>query len=221
LPARGECALSARIEPSPDLSDVATRAKSEGRRAEPLEPSIIFLQNHGLIVSAENYETVISLTEDVLEKLEQRSGCCMDEYKLTTKLAQLFDYKYVAYLSQDSYFKKILRESPEYFHAARFFPDAVVYCGLSCLFIHDLTDKTSIWEYQKNHADIPKIIIFEENIFFIAKNLSKAREIEEVFKANLNILSIAAKIDGNIEFFSQEECLYLSSWESEKYRKNI
>lgn len=183
--------------------------------------NIIFLQNHGLIVSAENYETVISLTEEVLKKIEQFTGCYMDEYKMVTRVSQLFDYKFAAYLSQDSYLKKILMEDPKYFYAARFFPDAVVYCGFTCLFINNLSNKNAILEYQKAYGDIPKIIVFEENIFFIAKNLRKAREIEDVFKANLNILSIADKIDGNIEFFSQEECAYLSSWESEKFRKNI
>ena len=183
--------------------------------------SIIFLQNHGLIVSAENYETVILLTEEILKKLEQYVGFFMDEYKIATKIALLFDFKYVAYLSQDSYLKKILREHTEYFYAARFFPDAVVYCGLGCLLLNNLADRNTILEYQKTYGDAPKIVVFEENIFFIAKSLRKACEIEDVFKANLNILSIADKIDGNIEFFSQEECSYLSSWESEKFRKNL
>lgn len=183
--------------------------------------NIIFLQNHGLIVSAESFNKVISLTEDVLEKLEQYVGCRMDEYKIATKISQLFDYKFIAYLSQESYLKKVLREKPEFFSALRFFPDAVVYCGLNCLFIHDISNKDAILEYQKTYGDIPKIIVFEEKIFFIAKSLHKAREIEDVFRANLNILSIADNINGNVEFFSNEECLYLSSWESEKFRKNL
>jgi Uncharacterized conserved protein len=174
---------------------------------------IIFLQNHGLIVSARDYKAVIDVTEQVLIRLEQYVECCLDPYKLSTKISKLFDFKYVAYLSQDRLLQEFMINRSELFYTARFCPDTVVYCGTSCVELKNL--------HHVFTQEGVKIILYDNKIFFLANSVRKARECEEVFKAHLMTLVMAEGIEGNVEFFSEAECNYLMSWDAEKYRQGV
>ena len=54
-------------------------------------PKIIFLQNHGLIISSNNINDIQKITELVLERVEKYLKIDMKKYKLTNKISKLIN----------------------------------------------------------------------------------------------------------------------------------
>ena len=100
-----------------------------------------------------------------------------------------------------------------------FCPDSLVFCGVSALIIRDLIDTKAFQDYKKKYFDLPKVIIFNQHIFFIAVNIKKAKEMEEVMKLHIMVLEKNKK--NNKNFLGFKELLYLNNWEAENYRKKI
>ena len=186
-------------------------------------PPIIFLQNHGLIITSNNKEDIKELTEYVLEKIERYLKIDMNKYKLTNKITKLFntiDINFnISYLCEDTFLNEQLKTNEKLFFSRPFCPDSLVYCGISAVKIHDLVDTKSLLSYEEHFHTLPKVIIFNNKLFFIAENIRKTKEIEEMFKSHIMVLAINKYSQNN--FLKREELSYLSNWEAEKYRQNI
>ena len=184
------------------------------------KPKITFLQNHGLIISSDNYDEIKSLTEMVLEKIENYLNIDMNKYKLVTKVSELLksvdnNFNKVTYLSED----KLLNElSTKEILQEPFCPDKLVFCGVSGVELKTINDKSSIENYQSKYYELPKIIIFKGNIFCIADNIKKAKEVEEVLKFHSLVIRYSNE---DINYLEEDELAYLSNWEAEKYRQKL
>ncbi len=186
-------------------------------------PNIIFLQNHGLIITSPHKHDIARLTEYVLEKIENYLKIDMSRYKLTNKITYLLNSvqksNNISFLSEDIYLNEQLKKNRELFFQTPFCPDSLVFCGISSVTIEDLFDITSLKNYKEKYFEFPKVIIFQDNLFFRAPNIKKAKEIEEVFKFHIMVLKQNIKNDKN--FLEVEELAYLSNWEAEKFRQKL
>lgn len=95
----------------------------------------------------------------------------------------------------------------------------MVFCGVSAVVTEDLFDISSLESYKEKYFELPKVIIFEKNLFFIAPNIKIAKEMEGVMKFNIMVLEQSVKSDKN--FLELEESASLSDWEAEKYRQEL
>ena len=185
-------------------------------------PKIIFLQNHGLIISSDDKDYVIDQTEHVLKNIEKYLNIDLSRYKSTTELSNLLrsirKHDNISYFSEDAFLKESLIKNRAIFLKRPFCPDSLVYCGMNCVEIYDFADATPVKNYLNQHGELPKVIICEDNVFFIAPSVKKAKEIEEVFKFHIMVLS---QNSGDVNFLNLEELLYLSNWEAEKYRQKL
>ena len=183
-------------------------------------PNIIFLQNHGLIITSNHFEDIKKLTEYVLDKIEKYLNADMSIYKLTNEVSEFVnedeDYKYVSYLSEDKYLNEKIESS--YLTSLPFCPDKMVYCGVKPLVINDEA-KELVNKYKKEFYDVPKVVVYKNRLFFVAKNTKKAKEIEDVFK--FHIMSLELNKDKNINYLTNDEIKYIGNWEAEKYRQNL
>ena len=186
-------------------------------------PKIIFLQNHGLIVSSSQPEETQILTDLVLNKIEQYLELDMNRYKLTNKISNLINNieknSEITYLVEDDYLNQQLIEKKRLFMETPFFPDSVVFCGASVFILKDLSDTSEFDNYIAKYNELPKVIIFKNYIFLRALNIKKAKEIEEVLKFQIMVLEKNLKNEKN--FLNIEEVNYLTNWEAENYRKKI
>jgi len=186
-------------------------------------PKIIFLQNHGLIVSSSQPEEIQLLTDLVLNKIEQYLELDMSRYKLTNKISDLIntikENSEITYLVEDDYLNQQLIEKKRLFMETPFFPDSVVFCGASVFILKDLSNTSEFDNYIAKYNELPKVIIFKNYIFLRALNIKKAKEIEEVLKFQIMVLEKNLKNEKN--FLNIEEVDYLTNWEAEKYRKKI
>lgn len=179
-------------------------------------PEIIFLQNHGLIVSADSMEAVQQITEDVVGKCGEWCGVDFGRYQRITAIAAFVGDGSVAYLCEDCAIMDLLKTQPHLFSRKPYCPDSFVFCGAMPLVVENLCDAEPLEAYRKHYHDAPKVILHGGQIYFLAKNIKKAREIEEVYKGHLLAL---ASMKGQVNYLNDDELAYLGGWEAEKYRR--
>ncbi|MFC1510643.1 class II aldolase/adducin family protein [Candidatus Omnitrophota bacterium] len=186
------------------------------------KPHICFLQNHGLIISCDDADQVIQTSEAVLKKIEQQCGINLTAFKHTNHISSLMKAKtrlnLLCFHVCDPFITESLSQHKEYFFSKPFCPDTLVYCGVvACeLDFHD--QQNCINEYINKYHDAPKVIIFEDNVYLMAPSIHKARQMEELLKFHLMVLT---HNNGNVTTLSDDEIHYLSNWEAEKYRQEI
>ena len=178
--------------------------------------NVIFLLNHGIIITSNDIKKVHILLEDIIQKFENFQHINFDKYKLTNKISNIinnsFNLSNITYLCDDKIINDYLLNKKEIFKMKISFPDALIYCGVKILFnINNLNDYINLL------GEAPKIIVENNLIYINSHNLQKCKEIEDVFKSNIMILDT----DFNKNFLSFEEICFLNNWDAEKYRKNL
>ncbi|AUP79386.1 class II aldolase/adducin family protein [Flavivirga eckloniae] len=183
------------------------------------KPSIICLQNHGLIITSDDFESIQELTENFISKVEIFLKIDFSRYKITNFLSKEIN-KYskevlTTYLSEDEYINNVLKTAKELFFKKPFCPDGYVFCGYKAL---EYKGSNSILEYINEYKQLPKLIVFNSFLYIVSKDLKKAKMIEDVCKNNLMILQETKE---DIVFLDNSEISYLGNWEAEKYRQNL
>ena len=185
--------------------------------------NIVFLKNHGLIVSGKNVDEVIELHEKILNTLEDRLKINMQAYRNSTylyKKLENFIENNIVYLCENSRIKSF-KENNDNIDKVNycFSPDSLIYCNKKILVLNKNDD---VLETAKNHIlkyGNANVIFFENEFYIIAPNKKKAKEIESVLSFNLQVLELNRNYEINL--LSEEEQNFLLNWDSEKYRKNL
>lgn len=183
---------------------------------------IIFLQNHGLIVSSDKYEEIYTLTEQVANKLAHKMSMDLTRYENVTRLQTLVENHWdslpVIHCSDDEIIKNMLANESETLEVWPFCPDTLIYCGVSPVYLSDINDAAPLNNYYKKYSEPAKIIILNKQVYFVSVSLKKAAESEALFKFHL----LAASTNtAEINRLSIEEISYLNNWDAEKYRQKI
>jgi len=185
-------------------------------------PKIVILQNHGLIITSNNKEEIYSLTEYVIEKIEAYLKLDLSIYKLTTQISNALhrveNSQSITYLSEDRFLNTALNRNKKLFLKPPFCPDSLVYCGIGAVEIDKLSDAKTIQDYKEKYYVTPIIIIYQNNLFIVAQSIKKAKEIEDVLKFQIMVLTHNHL---NVSFLASDELAYLSNWEAEKFRQKL
>lgn len=185
---------------------------------------IIFLINHGIIITSDDYDSILLKLEELLNIFEINQNLDFNNYKLTNKISNIIsnninkndanNIENISYLCEDKIINNYLLNKKELFTEAITFPDALIYCGLKILFIVSLEE---IKNYLYKYNEPPKVIVYNELIYIINISIQKCKETEDVLKSNLMILDT----DNEKTYLTNEEICYLNNWDLEKYRKML
>jgi len=178
---------------------------------------IIFLKNHGIIITTDVYDNLISTLEYVLEIFEREQHLKLDSYKYVNQISNHINkthYDHITYLCQDKVINDYFIIKKELFLEKITFPDALIFCGIKILFMDQLDGIDTYFEIYKEY---PKVVIINGLIYIINISIQKCKDTEDVLKGNLMVL------DNNMEktYLTNEEICYLNNWDAEKYRKNV
>ncbi|WP_322923927.1 class II aldolase/adducin family protein [Paenibacillus campi] len=206
--------------PGVELALAMQHKLTEYRQQHADDPQLVFLQNHGLIVSANTVDEVLELNEQVLSILEQNEQVDFSRYKQTNQISNLInaigDTTYIAYLSEDQYIAQWAKDQ-QLIQTTPFCPDGYVFCGARVVELAQL-EQQAIEQYMATYHECPKVIIYNSQVFLIANNVKKAREMEDVFKFHLMTLHYG---QAKVNTLAAEEIRYLGNWEAEKYRQKL
>ena len=192
--------------------------------ARGADKTIVFLQNHGLVVSGDDGDEVIGKTEHVLARIAEYLELDDSAYRAATQLYRMIGKidalaGNIVYLSENRYLSReyagsSLVEQGMWEHA--FCPDCVVYAGKKLLWLKKEYDRQDILDFMDAHG-LPALVYYEGHFYILAESVKKAQEIE-------NVMSFAARVQyvnrGHKMHYlnhAQEEELLI--WDAEKYRR--
>ena len=196
------------------------------QKSQGAEGSVIFLANHGLVVSGDHGDAVIRQTEQVLEKIAEYLGMDDSAYRAATELWQTIQQidvlaENIVYVSENRYLSREfagseLVEKGSWEHA--FCPDCVVYANKKMLQLKKGYDRQDILDFIGKHG-IPALVYYEGRFYILAESVRKAQEIE-------NVMSFAARVQlGNVgygmNYLSGAQEDELLNWDAEKYRRQM
>lgn len=177
--------------------------------------SIILMANHGIIVTSDVYEDILTILNNLLVKCENYIDVKFDKYKIVNNISKILNNltgnDYISMLSDDNVITSNIKE----INFESSFPDKVIFCGHELLKTNLSELKENIIKFISINNDSPKIIIIETNIYIISTSINKCRDIESILKSMI-------LINKNSEtYLSNDECEKLNNLDSEKFRKEI
>lgn len=150
------------------------------------------LENHGIIATSNDITKLIEMTEKVADKIEKYLKLDFTHYKNTTLI-----YNHLCSIGYDGLSVLLCEDQTIYRFLKKFNnkmpnrplnPDNLLYCGVSPLSINR-NIKTSLKNYIKKFKEYPRTIQFNNKVYFVAPNILKAKEVEDVFKSHLYLYS--------------------------------
>ena len=188
----------------------------------PQKANIVFLKNHGLIVSGKNMDEVIELHESILETLENKLKVNMQAYRNSTflfKKLEDFIENNIVYLCENSRIKNFIENNSIKDVNYCFSPDSLIYCNKKILLLNKDDDMLEVIKNHNLKYGNFNVVYFENELYIVAPNVKKAKEIESVLSFNLQVLELNK--NDEMDFLTEEEQNFLLNWDSEKYRKNL
>lgn len=177
--------------------------------------NVVFLQNHGIVVSAETADEVIKLTEDIIGKIEKRLGIENKKYHAATELFEAFPNS-IIWTVNDMHVLEAYQKLKGVWNFA-FCPDCVVFLGKRMLVLREnILDE--IDKFQEAYGN-PVVIDYHGNLYIVALSVKKAFEIQSVLSFSAQIAMQNQEYEMN--YLSEQEQNFLMNWEVEKYRRNM
>lgn len=188
-----------------------------------VKSDIIFLKNHGLIVSGDSPEFVKNTTEEVLAKIENYLQLDMSAFHNATKIYDVarnvkeLEQKIVC-LSEHSQVMNALKLNNGNMWDYQFCPDCLVYCGLKALNLRENFIEQDFTDHIRKYG-IPVILTYKNNVYILTDSVKKAKDIEAVLAFSARVY--AGNVKNKLNLLSEQECNFLLNWDAEKYRQNM
>ncbi len=174
-------------------------------------PEIIFMENHGLIVTSDNKEYCLELHNKVNNRIKDYLEISEDYPEIIIKKEERMKDKSQEdiHISSTEYLKNFFKDNKtdnSYFEKNVLYPDQLVY----------LNDSISI------NSERNKLNIYTKTgeLIYYA-NYQEALTIEETLLAYLYVINKIKDSRLNVKSMTKEEVDYIRNWESEKYRKTM
>lgn len=195
---------------------------SESKQHEKVFP-IIFLKNHGMIVSGETAREVIEITETILQKTEKMVGIDCKAYHHAYELYQKFkdygiDKEKIIVKAENKWVLDTYEKLGYSLWDYQFCPDCLVFCGKKSFRYEEACSQEEMENFIKSYG-VPVLIQYGHDLFIRAESVKKAREIESVlaFSAQVFLFNQGRPL----ELLSDQEQDFLLNWDAEKYRQAI
>ena len=196
------------------------------QQGQGADGTIVFLQNHGLVVSGDSGDEAIAKTEEVLAKIADYLGVDDRACRAATELYRTIGEidvlaGNIVYLSENRYLSqeyagRELVEQGVWEHA--FCPDCVVYANKKLLWLQKEYKRQDILDFIEEWG-IPTLVYYEGSFYILAESVKKAQEIE-------NVMSFAARVQycnkgQKMNYLSGAQRDELLNWDAEKYRRKM
>ena len=210
------------------------------RAEDGAEPSIIWLQNHGIFVAANSIEEVKVLYTKVLDTLEkavkfpvpteERATCSCTE-KVLPGIRMILSTEGLKTLKvrKNALVKHFYdTEEAQAKIAKPFTPDAIVYCKSNYIFLNDEEPEAVLAEAAKQIPAFaakfgyqPKVILIKGiGLVAVGDNAAQCDIILDVFEDSMKIAYYAESFGGPHPM-TQAQIDFIDNWEVENYRRSV
>jgi len=204
-----------------------------------VKPEIVFLQNHGIVISAadkdaifRHYDRITGVLSRYFGRLDHGDGPERppDGAALSTLADVLHDAGLPGRkvkLATSPVISAVVKDcgAAQRLLAARpLYPDQIVYCGATplCLDANPSQKKLTaeVEDFVSRTGHLPRMIVFAGNcVALIGESEKELTAIEETLEAHLKVLLLLSR-KGDPLYLDAEEVTYITNWESEKYRRS-
>ena len=228
-------------DPGYVLSGVVDQRISEFKKKHGKHPQIIFLENHGLFVGADNVEEIKELHKQIIETIrsELEETLKIEKKTIDTRITGILpairmmmtgEGVKTAGIRNNSlmeYYSKSIERFREVSIPAT--PDMVVFCKPSWLYIENTTSvedlikevKKKINDFKIKHDYYPNILVLKNiGVIGLDENDHSLSMLLDVFEDLLKVNHYAKKF-GGYKPLTPEHIEFIDEWEVEKFRRNI
>lgn len=167
-------------------------------------PEVIFMENHGLVVTSDDSQKCVELHKEVNDTIKAYLGIIEEFPKI-----ELFNVDENTVISKSSFLSDYFKGremSAGFFDEIVLYPDQLVY----------LNGSVSVNEMSK------KLNINTETGEIIYKtNPAEAQTIEETLLAYIYVVKMIKEKELPLKTMSEKEIYFIRNWESEAYRKSL
>lgn len=200
-----------------------------------IQPDIIFLGNHGIVVCGSDAKDLYRKTDRLINSVKTHFKSKLpsiveyspdaDTGELLGKLNNYFKNLDLVPLFRNNELIQSIVGDEEYFKksARPFTPDNVVYCKSEYLFsVGDAENLIADIElFKQDRGYLPRVIALErKGILSAASDRTAAETILDVFQDMLKIKLLSENFGGP-RFLNDEQVQFIDNWEAENYRRSI
>ena len=162
-------------------------------------PEVIFMKNHGLVVTGEYKDRVKAVNTDVNETIRNYFGLA-DDFRSVTLVPTETGFKsntkiVTDFVKDNKLDKAVLDETPLY-------PDQLVY--LNNILGHS-----------------PNTLVVDGGNVYYNTDKKQATTLEETLAAYLFVVSTVKKAGLTVSTMNEKEVYFINNWEAEKYRRSV
>ena len=162
-------------------------------------PEVIFMKNHGLVVTGDYIDRVKAVNTDVNETIRNYFGLA-DDFRSVKLVATETGFKsetplVVNFVKENVLNKELLDETPLY-------PDQLVYLN-------------NILAYS------PETMVVKDGTVYYNADIKKATTLEETLAAYLFVVTNVKKANLIVSKMNEKEVYFINNWEAEKYRRSV
>ncbi|MCF8226976.1 MAG: SDR family NAD(P)-dependent oxidoreductase [Bacteroidales bacterium] len=205
------------------------------------DPKIIFLENHGVFVSADTTAEIREMYTFLTDRIKSEISFLeafapLPEEKELDGILPYIRMK----LSEDSSKVLSFRHSTLHRHfyddgeqfgkvSKPFTPDIIVYCKSSYLYIEETSNREKLIasidkkldDFKRKHGCFPRIIVLKDFGLLSVEDNKESAEIALDVYEDLMKISFYSEAFGGPRFMSDTEIEFIDNWEVENYRRKI
>ena len=205
------------------------------------DPGLLFLENHGIFISADNIKEIEKLYNEVIATItsmtDGKKG--WEEMPLNPQIVEIIP-GIRSMLSEDQ--PKVLRMRhnriiADFYSSNKkfaliskpFTPDIIVYCKSQYLYIHETGSPEKILQalakeipaFREKNGYSPKIILLKNyGLIAVEDNVQSAEIALDIFE-DLMKISYFTSFFGGPRFMTDEQIRFIENWELENYRRKV
>lgn len=210
------------------LADLCNRKMNEYRNKYNKEPDILFLQNHGIFVAADDIAEIDRLADFVMTSIKnevrrvpdqvEKSACKKKVAEIKSELGKI--YEGVCVFANNADIEKFAESSDSMKPLIKSFtPDHIVYCKAFPLYVENSDNLKADYEaYEKVNGFKAKIIFVKGvGMFAVGANEKEATIAKTVFFDAMKI-AVYTESFGGAYPMTDELIDFIVNWEVESYR---
>lgn len=210
------------INPGAQLTFAIGRARAESAAVAGRLPRIIFMQNHGLIITADDAQTCLDLHDQVNERIAAAFGVGADDWPSVSQTAGPAGTGGETWISRTGWLRDRLLDTPwdlDFFTQQALYPDHLVFLSGQVGLVErgSLADSLAAGLQPEK-----KCTLFRQTgEAYFQCGAGEARTIEETLCAILFITRTIRQAGRTVCTMNEAGRQFINNWESEQYRKNV